>query len=254
MVWDRVWDNQPSEAKDDSLIDRERRNPRWAMIVARLEEAFGKLEGLRTIELGSGRGDLSVLLAQRGADVTLFDASAKALEQARSRFDRLGLSARFEEGDFLTGLEPVTGRFDLSLSSGVIEHFKHDERTDVIGAHFDVLRPGGMSVISVPHARCVPYRIWKAYLELRGWWPYGMELPYSARELSRRMTQAGFSRPEMRAMGFWQSVGDHWGKRLLGRKPDWVERTSCVDRLMGMSLIGIGFRANRNEGSEGAPS
>ena len=57
------------------------------MIDRYLNNAFGRIKGLNTIELGSGRGDLSVLLAERGANVTLLDASDAALEQARERFD-----------------------------------------------------------------------------------------------------------------------------------------------------------------------
>jgi cyclopropane fatty-acyl-phospholipid synthase-like methyltransferase len=233
----------PTDERDDALLARERRTSRWAIILDRLVSNFGALRGLRTIELGSGRGDLSVLLAQSGAEVTLLDTSERALDQARKRFDRLRLSARFECGDLFTPPVRLLGSFDVALSSGVIEHFEHDVRTQAFRAHADVLNQRGLGIISVPNARCPSYRLWKFYLELRGWWPYGLEIPYSRREMIRRGRAAGFSRMEMQGCGFWQSVGDHLGRGLLGRGPDWAARSSRLDRVMGMSLIFFGRRA-----------
>ena len=252
-VWDHLWREAPSDAKDDALLAREYRSPRWALVVDRLQAAFGSIRGLRTIELGSGRGDISTLLAERGAEVTLFDQSEAALEQAKWRFDRLGLAAHCERGDMLDGLGPWRGRFDVALSLGVVEHFREDDRTRVIRAHYEVLRHGGMAVISVPNALCLPYRLWKSYLEFRGWWPYGMELPYCKRELIRRATDAGFADPEAVCMGFWQSVGDLWCKTLFGRCPDWVGRRSLLDHKMGFVLVLFGRReeAPANAGKRG---
>jgi 2-polyprenyl-3-methyl-5-hydroxy-6-metoxy-1,4-benzoquinol methylase len=250
-VWDRLWHHRHSDAKDDALLARERRNPRWAAIVERLEATFGSIEGLRTIELGSGRGDLSALLAQHGATVTLLDASEKALAQARDRFTRMGLSAGYECGDMLEALDSSYERFDVALSSGVIEHFKGGDRTRAVRAHFDALRPGGVAVISVPHAWCVPYRIWKLYLELRGWWPYGMEMPYSVPELTRRARAAGFARTETHCSGLWQSVGDHWGRTFLKAAPDWVDRRSLLDGVMGLTLVMFGWRGAPGQGAAG---
>ncbi len=224
------------------MIAREGRSPRWRTIVAKLEAWFGTLDGLRTIELGSGRGDLSALLAQRGARVTLLDTSDRALAQARHRFDRMSLKAEFVQADMLGGLDPASEPFDVALSSGVIEHFTNQNRTRAVRAHYDMLRRGGAAIISVPHAWCIPYRLWKTYLELRGCWPYGLEIPYSRPELARRSRQAGFEEVELRCMGFWQSVGDHWGKSVLGMKVDWVDRPCVLDGGMGLVLLLCGRR------------
>ncbi len=241
-VWDRLWLHEPSETRDVVLLDRERRNPRWTMIQQHLESVFGTIKGLRTIELGSGRGDLSVLLAEQGAQVTLLDTSDRALDQAQRRFRRLGLQTTCVTGDLFDARAGGRGDFDVALSSGVIEHFQNENRTRAVRAHAEVLRPGGVAVISVPNAHCIPYRIWKLYLELRGWWPYGVEIPYSRKEILLRARAAGLVSLETQCSGFWQSVGDHWGRNLLGRGPDWVGRRSVLDRLMGMSLILTGRR------------
>lgn len=218
-------------------MDREERSARWALMVNRLEAAMPSLDGLQAVELGSGRGDLSVLLARRGVRVTLIDASRAALDQARHRFHRLGLSARFEPGDMFAPPEPWRGRFDIVLSSGVIEHFRSKERTLAIQAHYNLLRRGGVAIISVPHARCVPYRLWKRYLELRGWWAFGMELPYTKRELLSRAETAGFVGCEAHGLGFLQSIGGHWWRLLLKRRPHWSDRPCRLDSWMGFTLV-----------------
>jgi SAM-dependent methyltransferase len=242
VVWDRLWRHCPADAKDDALLAREERSPRWSAIVERLERTFGSVAGLKTVELGSGRGDLSALLARHGANVTLVDTSKKGLAQAARRFERLKLSASFKHADMLSALSSDSGGFDVALSSGVIEHFKGADRTRSVGAHFDILRPGGMALISVPNAWCPPYRLWKCYLELRGWWPYGVEIPYTPRELVRLAYNVGFSRVETCSFGFWQSIGDHLGRGLIGRRADWVDRPSRMDASMGMTLLAFAWR------------
>lgn len=250
-VWERLWTHRHSDAKDDALLERERRSRRWAMIVEHLEATFGSIRGLSTIELGSGRGDLSALLAACGANVTLLDTSEKALDQARRRFDRLELPARFEKGDMLGTLDAFRGRFDAAFSSGVIEHFRGDDRTRVVRAHYDVLRPGGLAVISVPNARCFPYRMWKSYLELRGWWPYGLELPYAKRELVRRARQAGFARVEAHCMDFRRSLA--FGRSNISRARGTLRRKKMrrlpvdipiLDTVFGLILLLFGWRSS----------
>ncbi len=247
-LWDRLWQNCPSDAKDDRLLAREAQSPRWRLIVERLEATFGSIDGLTTIELGAGRGDLSVLLAGCGARVTLFDSSEIALDRARGRFHRLGVSARFVSGDMLGTLDEWRGRFDVSCSMGVVEHFRGNDRTRAIGAHHDVLAAGGLAVVSVPHAWCLPYRLWKFYLELRRCWPYGMEIPYTRREIVARARELGFARTETHCVGFWQSVGDHLSKTFPGGAPDWVNRGSPLDGVMGSVLLLFGWRGDNASG------
>lgn len=246
-VWDRVWQHQASDARDDALLVREECSHRWDLIIARLEATFGGIEGLRTIELGSGRGDLSALLAQRGARVSLLDTSDTALDQARRRFERLGLTANYVHADMFAALGTDALPFDVALSSGVIEHFQGHARTRAVRAHYTCIGAGGLVIISVPNAWCVPYRLWKTYLELRGWWPYGLEQPYNTRELVRRAKAVGFSRVEVHTFGFWQSISSHWAQSLLHRNLDWANRPSFLDSTLGSTLLLFGWR-------DGAPA
>ena len=236
-VWERFWRRVPSEARDRRQLDRERRGPRWARLTGELVRVFGRIEGLEVVELGSGRGDLSVLLAERGARVTLVDLSETVLQQARQRFDRLGLGADYVSADLLGTLDGLRDRFDASVSLGVVEHFRGRDRTRVIQAHHDVLKPSGLTLIGAPHAVCIPYRLWKLYLELRGWWAYGMEIPYTRREMRRRAREAGLTDPRVFACGWWQSLGDLWARGIFHCDCDWGHRKSILDNRMGLNLV-----------------
>jgi SAM-dependent methyltransferase len=242
MVWDRLWKARPTDSRDDQLLARERRHPRWQWILGQVEASFGSCAGLETIELGAGRGDLSAILAERGAKVTLLDASDRALDQARRRFRRLGLAARFERADLFSIPHALLDRFHVALSSGVIEHFQGAMRTRAVDAHRRVLGPGGLTVISVPHTWGIPYRLWKFYCELRRCWPYGMEVPYSRGELTARFQAAGLTRTDAALFGFWQSVGDHLCRSIFGTGPDWAACPSRLDRLLGATLVVSGRR------------
>jgi SAM-dependent methyltransferase len=176
-------------------------------------------------------------LARNGAKVTLLDASQAGLDQARVRFGRIGCPAQFVNADMFAYPSAAEKKYDVSLSSGVIEHFRGGRRTEAIAAHCRVLKPGGLAIISVPHAWCVPYRLWKSYLEVRGWWPYGQEIPYAASEMRRRARAAGFGQVETVCSGFWHSLGAHWGRSLLGRNVDWSARRSIWDSAMGFTIL-----------------
>jgi SAM-dependent methyltransferase len=245
-VWERVWRHLPGADKDRALLRREEQSTRWVVVRDALMQAFGGIEGLRTIELGAGRGDLSLLLARQGARVTLLDLSQTALTQAHERFSREGLSAECTRDD-LFAVRTHGGTFDVSLSLGVIEHFCGPDRLRAVQAHADVLRPGGLAVISVPHAACVPYRLWKAYLELRGWWPYGMEQPYSRRELARLARLSGLVEVRLVGTAFLQSLGDHVCKTFLHRRPAWIDHTCRLDNALGLNLLMLARKARTDD-------
>ncbi|MBI1826377.1 MAG: methyltransferase domain-containing protein [Planctomycetes bacterium] len=239
-VWSRLWERTRTTNGHDALLQRERACPRWQLIKDRLLGIFGTIKGLRTLELGSGRGDLSALLAEAGAKVTLLDASKTALCHAKARFGTLGHAAQFRLGDLFALSGDLRGRFDVVLSSGVLEHFVGGARKRGIVCHKYALRDGGVAVISVPNAACLPYRVWKLYLELRGWWPYGLEAPFTRAELLRCAEQAGLEHTVVDGIGFWQSTGDHIARGLCKRSVDWSNTKSRFDAAMGMSLLLMG--------------
>ncbi len=142
---------------------------------------FGSLSDVRTIEFGAGRGDISFLLAREGARVTVVDSSPVAIKQARYLFEHAGLQVNCVLED-VRDLS-TSAKFDASMSFGLIEHFSGDSRSRIIAKH----TVGECTFISVPNAYSFPYRVWKYWLEKTASWRYGIESPFTRRELSDQL-------------------------------------------------------------------
>src|SRR5581483_5240818 len=172
-VWDSVWrETQLTPAAVRRKFASEVKTLRWQAIRRAFLEHFGTLRGLRTIELGAGTGDISLLLASEGAKPTLFDANERALAIARLQFGVMQLDADYVTGDFFKLDAKVRHGFDAAVSYGVVEHFEGNDRLLACRAHVETLRPGGMVAISVPNAHCLPYRLNKWRQEITKKW-YG---------------------------------------------------------------------------------
>jgi len=151
-----------------------------------------------SIEIGSGLGKMSFYPALLGTDVHLLDSSAAALKAAEALYSYCHLSVKTHECDALSLPASLTGKFDLSLSLGVNEHFSGKSRQVIFDVHHDVLKSGGRTVIAVPNRCCVSYRIAMLVWKLTGRWPEGLyEYGFSRSELVYRMRQAGFKDVEI---------------------------------------------------------
>ncbi len=142
----------------DALTDQyaaaiERCFPRYReMLWALLDYLPADLEVSRILELGSGTGNLSVLLAERypKATIELVDVSPESLAVCR---ERLGNETRFRyrEDDFRElGDEPDT--FDLVVSSIAVHHLRSMEKQELFDLLFRILRPGGVFAYADQHA------------------------------------------------------------------------------------------------------
>jgi SAM-dependent methyltransferase len=119
--------------------------PRWDSGDPRpeLQElADGRAPG-RALDLGCGTGTNAIYLAERGWDVVGVDFVANAIESAKSKAERAGITAVFLVGD-VTRLRDagVQGPFDLMLDIGCY-HGIPDPRRDAYAAEVAaVARPG----------------------------------------------------------------------------------------------------------------
>ena len=193
-VWDSIWrETQLTPLAVRRKFDRELKTLRWNAIRDSFCAHFGSLKGLRTIELGAGTGDISMLLALEGAEPTLLDANERALTTARFQFQVMNCGADFIMGDFFNLDPALLGQFHAAVSYGVVEHFEGNDRVLACKSHVDALRPGGMVAISVPNANCLPYRLNKWAEETTGKWVWGLEIPYTRKELSKVAREIGLN-------------------------------------------------------------
>src|SRR5207249_1744272 len=102
--------------------------------------------------------------------------------------------------------EELRGRFDVSMSFGLCEHFLDERRRGVVAAHLNCVRAGGIAMLGVPNRRSPVYRIWMGTLKRRGSWPLGTEEPFSPAELARLAREAGGDPLEPRYGSFAATV------------------------------------------------
>ena len=184
-LWDKLWTDHGSLDEARAELAKEERGVRWRRLERALAAHFGRLAGLEIIEIGAGMGTCAALLARRGARVTILDYSPVALRGAAAFYTREGLRAEFLERDALALPAALLGRFDVAMSFGLTEHFRGPARLAIHKAHLDLIRPGGLAIVSVPNALNPPYRLYKFLAERTGKWAYGEEYPYTRLELAR---------------------------------------------------------------------
>lgn len=192
-VWEENWERtaantftlQKELALPDSLA--------WKRIIDELKSHFGSISGLRVIEIGAGMGRTSARLAKEGAEVSLIDFSPVVIKKAEDFFRASGLKANFLAADIFSLPEGFKGSFDLSISFGLVEHFKSSERKKVFLIHAQLLKKRGMALIGTPNSFGIPYRFWMALARLIGAWEVGYEKPYTVREIKRIMKTLDYS-------------------------------------------------------------
>ena len=143
------------------------------------------------IKIGAGRATNAVLYAERGAKTTVLDVSSLALDQARELFGAHGLEPETVEADIFDLPEELLGSFDVAMSFGLCEHFLGERRARSIAVHLELVRPGGLALVSVPNRWSPIYRAWMAVEKRRGTWRLGTEEPFTVVELRRLAEQAG---------------------------------------------------------------
>ncbi len=136
--WNRIADRYAQVAGTLADVPYQKlKEPLW--------EALGDLKGKRVLDVGCGTGWLSEVIRECGRCAVGVDGSARLLEMGRSQFPELELI----EHDLTTGLPALDGRFDVVLAQMVLMDF--DPTDPVILAIAEVLRPGGVFVLTLPH-------------------------------------------------------------------------------------------------------
>jgi 2-polyprenyl-3-methyl-5-hydroxy-6-metoxy-1,4-benzoquinol methylase len=247
QLWDKLWTSPVSTEEDQFKLAREEKTIRWQRLEKIIFREFGQFEGLRVIEIGAGAGTNAVLMAKRGAQVTILDYSEAALKRSAEFFARNGLSAQMVCQDALALPPEMLGHCDIARSFGHTEHFRGDARVQVNKAHFDLVRPGGMAFISVPNKFNLPYRVFKFAAERVGAWHVGEEYPYSRGELGRICEQIGIRNYHFFGDDFFWSL--HFisplyaARKLRIVKPDYStarlkkEKGTPLDEYIAYALI-----------------
>ena len=186
--WNALW-RHDIDSYDATMVlasvEEERAGVRCHKITEYLEKHIGDLTGKRTIEIGCGGAIYSMILAGVRAHATLLDYSPDALKLAERNFGALNLKSDSIQADAFNLPPGLLGRFDVAMSFGTVEHYRYPQRMNICRAHVDLLRPGGVVIISTPNILFLPHEILKILLSARGKWFLGYEGSFSRREMQR---------------------------------------------------------------------
>ncbi len=207
--WDRLYSegvkgNPIRSAEEISLfLSRSLKDTRslcaYYPLVGLLERLSARFEC--SIEIGCGTGVYSLLLKQlRIVDnPVLVDTSISALRTAQRVFEQFQETGCFILADG-SQLPFVDQSFDLSLSGGLIEHFRGAEQAKIAAEHCRVARH---VICQIPAPTPFYWLQRGAITLLNGGWPFGYEKPLSVRHMRALFED---SLIEVRAISYHDSL------------------------------------------------
>lgn len=211
----------------------ERLNQHFTQMVWRAFRQFIP-PGASVLEIGCGPASL-VSLSVKELDCmgVASDIDPDALRYARWLARALGISVATVLGNGFHLPFDADG-FDVVLSSGVIEHFTHEETSQMVAEHARVCKPGGRVLIAVPNLLNLPLTYHKARTG-KNFHAYP-ERSYTVWGLARLMREQGL-RP-VAYSGFAPAISLEWyiHKRLHLR---WLDRwaTNWFNALFGYEVL-----------------
>ena len=189
------------------------------------------ITGTHALDVGSGPGHYSRILAEKGWAVTAIDTDPSNIELAK----RYATSTYL--GDAISILEHLApGRFELVLLLEIIEHMSKQDARSLLRGAFNSLKRGGILLLSTPN-RHSPAGLGGYYWgeKVRGWgrWTAGDSTHvhiYTSREIIALVRASGFSvrnvtgywyQGYMPLLGRWRlpiAVSHRWPLNRLGYK------------------------------------
>ena len=180
VYWDKLYENEKAVIKSAEFFLK---NKKSIPVYYNSLSVLGDKEIKSSLEIGSGTGSYSLFLKKLGLvkEVFLVDYSVNALKLAQSLFEYFNEDAVLVCADAFS-LPFKDKAFDVSLSSGLVEHFNIKLQDVMVSEHCRVAKK---TLIQVPYNNPVYRAYKKAYILLTGGWPFGFEKPLKKRELKR---------------------------------------------------------------------
>lgn len=122
----------------------------WGTQWTKVHLPFLKSASVKTLlDLGCGTGNDVLRLAQQGFTVIGVDFSDEAVQQGRSKAEKLGLSAQFVVADMAKRLPFDSATFDAVMSNVAIHMFSDRITRELFKEIRRIVRPNGLFVFHV---------------------------------------------------------------------------------------------------------
>jgi SAM-dependent methyltransferase len=162
----------------------------------------------RLLDVGSGRGDLGIILQRRGWAVVGLEPSLEACEEAIAR------GVRSEQGTLTSAGDGLDGPFDVVVFNHSLEHVA-EPLDDLVRAR-QLLSDGGIVIVSAPNFHSWQRRRFGTY------W-FQLDLPrhrshFSPAGLERVLRRAGFTDPRISTSTTADGLPMSLQYRVLGRR------------------------------------
>lgn len=238
-VWMRIWSRPFSRDENRFDIEREGETVRWRKIRSLILNKFGTFLGLKVIEIGSGRGIYSLLASLEGAQISLLDNNEVALQRAKEFFCEWNQDFKGIVADAFNIPKEWWGTFDVAMSYGLAEHFRYPERLEIFRSHLQLLKPGGLLIVSVPNAAFFPYRVGKYLLEILHKWELGLEIPFSRGELKTIAKELGLRNWRIIGSGILDDTLNFWLTQRLIHLPGlfWEKLCRMISLKKNKSIL-----------------
>jgi SAM-dependent methyltransferase len=170
------WDPVPaSYASSYAELAWTERSPQ---VVEELERQLGSFSGKRVLDLGGGPGQYSVLLAQRGAEVTWHDISREYEAIARNRAAAAGVELQYSLGYLEDASRFAAEPFDLVFCRVCWCYGRSDRAFAKLV--YSLVKPGGVAYVECNTPAFSRPRGWRKlqyWLNQRLWLKIGHPMP-----------------------------------------------------------------------------
>jgi SAM-dependent methyltransferase len=182
--WDRYYHHIPATAKVTRLYTT-------ATLVRTIKRYAQALDGraLAMVEIGGANSCfLERMLGEFGPrSYDVVDTNQYGLKLLFRMANAGGPLHLHRESVLSMSLPPTA---DVVFSVGLVEHFGPKDTRAAVLAHFDVLRPGGLAIITFPTPTAL-YRTTRGLIESAGQWKFHDERPLEPGEVLAPMRERG---------------------------------------------------------------